>query len=343
MASLRSDARALQRPIPPHLAEIAEQLARLKLRISRSPCEPAPRITAPPDSGQCPSDSASFAPLPLPWATLAPSPCEYLTTTCALHEILGVVDQQPLPSACASLLSTSLSDSSPIGSSPLGYRQSASSFHWSRPLLLLCTLARRLSSQLMWVGENTWPSIWSLGANPPEAPLTMLERSFFVGIPSTLVRDEERAARLWAAELALRAGVTTIVDGRGFDRADTQRLQIAARHGACACISIRPAHEASMLSAAASRWLVARANCASSAGIVADISVWSLALHRLKGSHPSLRPPQEWIVAHDHQPHPQALSLTFLPVVCSRYSGAPVAASLGPSPLGPHASLRSTA
>jgi hypothetical protein len=77
-------------------------------------------------------------------------------------------------------------------------------------------------------------------------------------LASCFVRAGKSEDRLWAADLALRSGVTSvvIVDGSGFDMADTRRLQLAAESRGGVCLLARPSWEASHLSAASTRWLV---------------------------------------------------------------------------------------
>jgi len=202
---------------------------------------------------------------------------------------------------------------------------------WSPPLILLTALATNTRGPLLWIGEHCWPGIWSLyNSGNADKPGSLLGRSTFVRTPRSLRRDDERAARLWAAEICLRAGAVVITDGSGFDRADTQRLQLAARHGHRPCISVRPPRERAQLSAATTRWSLCPAHTENQ-----DASVWKLKLLRLKGAPPApcFQPDQEWMLLYEHLTQSPAIPLRFFPVVRCRFGAAHPAQGAGATPL----------
>jgi hypothetical protein len=104
---------------------------------------------------------------------------------------------------------------------------------------------------VLWIGRSVWPWPRVLLRDRP-SPCSLLQRSWFIDPP-------DRAARLWAMELALGNPAVTVVigDGRGFERVATRRLQLAARAGQSLCLLARPYAERRTLSAAATRWGVA--------------------------------------------------------------------------------------
>jgi hypothetical protein len=107
---------------------------------------------------------------------------------------------------------------------------------------------------------------------------------------------EDVPLRVWAAELASRseACVAVVVDGRGFDRVATQRLQLACEASGCLCVLARSMLERSVLSAAVTRWQVRRAEPSLDAAMMlGDVPEWVWAagwtarLLRCKGVRPA--------------------------------------------------------
>lgn len=128
---------------------------------------------------------------------------------------------------------------------------------WSPPLSVLVHLAAQATAaaaresaslHVCWIGRRLWPSAPSLTATGSG----LLSRSLFIDAA-------DAPARLWAADLAARSSsILPIVDGTGFDMAASRRLQLAAEAGGWLVHLARPPGEAGELSAAATRWLIAR-------------------------------------------------------------------------------------
>lgn len=168
---------------------------------------------------------------------------------------------------------------------------------WSPPLALLAHLARqaaagdstdgyaRAPGRLVWIGERVWPYPHVMGR----------DRSLLA--ESLWVRTGSDGSRLWATELALRSGAAAavIADGSRFDRAATQRLQLAAEAKGGVCLLVRPPHERSMLSAAATRWWV---RTATSSGTGPR---WTVELLRCKGVQPAPGAVRPWMVGYEWQ------------------------------------------
>lgn len=150
----------------------------------------------------------------------------------------------------------------------LGLESDRASRQWSPPLSVLLHLANQAAAlaereteplMLCWIGARVWPSALSLMSSRHE----MLARSLFV-------EAGDAASRIWAADLAARTpSVLTIVDGTGFDMAASRRLQLAAEASTTVTGSgrptagwlvhlTRPPWEAKELTAASTRWNVAR-------------------------------------------------------------------------------------
>ncbi len=94
-----------------------------------------------------------------------------------------------------------------------------------------------------------WPAdAWGYGEDT-----RLLARSIFI-------KAQSREQRLWAMDLALRSpAVAALVgDASGLDLASTRRLQLAAEARGGFALLARPPDEQSQLSAAGSRWRVAR-------------------------------------------------------------------------------------
>ncbi|MEM9382592.1 MAG: hypothetical protein AAGB93_21750 [Planctomycetota bacterium] len=202
----------------------------------------------------------------------------------------------------------------------LGVRESAGSDPaWTPPLFLLAHVARcavrdaverSAPSSVVWIGRRVWPYPRALtggvevaeedrfgpGSDPGNAEggelglrLALREsadaftaeggdlfsRSLFVDPP-------DAALRLWAIDTALRCGgVTAVVaDGSRLGMAATRRLQLAAASADTLVLTARPPSEAGEISAATTRWTVARApNDGENAG-----PSWSATLLRAKGA-----------------------------------------------------------
>jgi protein ImuA len=141
---------------------------------------------------------------------------------------------------------------------------------WSPPLGVLVHLAARCTEAaederptVCWIGRRVWPSVHALsgGMGTGSGGAALLPRSL-------LVDADGVSDRLWAADLAARCpGVLVVVDGSGMDMAASRRLLLAAEAGAGVggwmVHLARPAWEVKHLSAATTRWLVARVVAAS--------------------------------------------------------------------------------
>ncbi|HYF14050.1 MAG TPA: hypothetical protein VD971_03140 [Phycisphaerales bacterium] len=125
---------------------------------------------------------------------------------------------------------------------------------WSPPLVVLADTARRTAeagglTRIVWVGRSCWPCPLFL-----DRCRSVLDNSIFLDPP-------DDASRLWCIDAAARCGHPTLVvgDGQRCTLAHTRRLQLAAGAGSGLCLLARPACEAKELSAAVTRWMVARA------------------------------------------------------------------------------------
>lgn len=122
---------------------------------------------------------------------------------------------------------------------------------------------------VVWVGRRVWPSLHALhragaargggGARGVGGAGGLLAASLLVDCGAS--NREDVPLRVWAAELASRseACVAVVVDGRGFDRVATQRLQLACEASGSLCVLARSMRERTALSAAVTRWQVRRA------------------------------------------------------------------------------------
>lgn len=157
---------------------------------------------------------------------------------------------------------------------------------------------------VVWVGRRVWPSLHALhrcgeGWRLPVAGGGQARRGL---LGASLLVDcgvsnrEDVPLRVWAAELASRseACVAVVVDGRGFDRVATQRLQLACEASGCLCVLARSMLERSVLSAAVTRWQVRRAEPSLDAAMKLDdvpewvwAAGWTARLLRCKGVRPA--------------------------------------------------------
>lgn len=146
-------------------------------------------------------------------------------------------------------------------------------------------LRRTEAAHVVWIGRNAWPYPDALErqvtvdecstSRPNESPeggeldvvlglepgtvranersTSLLERSLFVDA-------KDPGARLWAIDTALRcASVTAVIaDGSDLAMAATRRLQLAARETGALVLCLRPLRERNVVSAATTRWHVAR-------------------------------------------------------------------------------------
>ncbi|MCX5690541.1 MAG: hypothetical protein NTV94_12295, partial [Planctomycetota bacterium] len=151
---------------------------------------------------------------------------------------------------------------------------------------------------VVWVGRRVWPSLHALhragGARGAGGAGGLLGASLLVDCGAS--NREDVPLRVWAAELASRseACVAVVVDGRGFDRVATQRLQLACEASGSLCVLARSMRERSVLSAAVTRWQVRRAEpCLDEAMKLDDVPEWVWAagwtarLLRCKGVRPA--------------------------------------------------------
>jgi hypothetical protein len=147
---------------------------------------------------------------------------------------------------------------------------------WTPPLTMLTWLAGRslalremdvggpvggpAHGLIVWVGRRVWPSLHALHrAGGAGGVSGLLGASLLIDCGAS--NREDVPLRVWAAELASRseACVAVVVDGRGFDRVATQRLQLACEASGSLCVLARSMRERSVLSAAVTRWQVRRA------------------------------------------------------------------------------------
>ncbi len=181
---------------------------------------------------------------------------------------------------------------------------------------------------VLWIGRACWPyghalvrretsirpvalgGVGSPTLNPGTAPRPppalrpqllsaerLLRASIFVDPP-------DDASRVWAIDLALRAGAVVIADGSRLDMTASRRLQLAAEAGRSGLLLLaRPGRERRQLSAAATRWLVRPAPALTQArpdhGVLNPR--WTVELIRCKGVHSSsaLDHPREWTLELD--------------------------------------------
>lgn len=110
------------------------------------------------------------------------------------------------------------------------------------------------------------------------------------------VQSPDRRARLWSIDLALRCrGVSAVIaDGVGLEMAASRRLQLAAETGGTLGLLYRPMRDRSMLSVAATRWMVRPSPSPTSH------PRWSVELLRCKGAQPDREAPRCFTVEWDH-------------------------------------------
>jgi hypothetical protein len=149
---------------------------------------------------------------------------------------------------------------------------------WVPPLALMIHLAWRAiesddagaagpgggHGRIIWIGRRCWPYAHALlrprsRGQPPGLDHRLLDRSLLIDPP-------DDAARLWAADLALRSGAgvaMVIADAGRLDMSGSRRLQLAAEagleashHGGPVGLLLRPPWEHKHLSASATRWMV---------------------------------------------------------------------------------------
>lgn len=144
--------------------------------------------------------------------------------------------------------------------------------------------ARHGAGLVVWIGRWVWPSVRALIGR--DGSRDLLARSLWVD-------PDDADARAWAFEQALRCdGVAMgVVDGTGFSRALSRRLQLAADRSAVVCAEgtrarppalacmVRPWRERDALGSASTRWIVAPA----AAGADDESPQWTVRLHRARG------------------------------------------------------------
>jgi len=140
--------------------------------------------------------------------------------------------------------------------------------------------------RFLFVGPNWFLSLSAFERSPLKS---VLARAVFVDPVSA----NDRAL---AFDLALRCPSTTavIADGRGVDMSLSRRFQLAAGAGNTLGVLLRPPHELSELSAAATRWL------ASPTPSPDDEPRWSVELLRCKGLRPTTDA-RRWTVRLDYE------------------------------------------
>lgn len=154
-----------------------------------------------------------------------------------------------------------------------------------RMLALADPVAMRHGAGLViWIGRWVWPSVRSLAGRDGSRELLM--RSLWVD-------PGDADARAWAFEQALRCdGVSMgVVDGTGFSRALSRRLQLAADRSAVTCAEgvrarppalaciVRPWRERDAPGSASTRWIVAPAP----ADAQDESPQWNVRLLRARG------------------------------------------------------------
>ncbi|MBU3728894.1 MAG: hypothetical protein FGM37_06560 [Phycisphaerales bacterium] len=144
--------------------------------------------------------------------------------------------------------------------------------------------ARHGAGLVIWIGRWVWPSVRSLIGR--DGSRELLLRSLWVD-------PGDADARAWAFEQALRCdGVSMgVVDGTGFSRALSRRLQRAANRSAVTCAEgtrarppalacvVRPWRERDALGSASTRWIVMPAP----ADAQDESPRWTVRLHRARG------------------------------------------------------------
>ena len=144
--------------------------------------------------------------------------------------------------------------------------------------------ARHGAGLVVWIGRWVWPSVRSLVGR--DGSRELLARSLWVD-------PDDADARAWAFEQALRCdGVSMgVVDGSGFSRAVSRRLQLAADRSAAVCAEgtrarppalacvVRPWRERDALGSASTRWIVAPAQ----PDAHHDCPRWTVRLMRARG------------------------------------------------------------
>jgi protein ImuA len=155
---------------------------------------------------------------------------------------------------------------------------------WRMVALTDPVAARHGAGIVVWIGRWAWPSVRALIGC--DGSRELLSRSLWLN-------PDGADARAWAFEQALRCdGVSMgVVDGTGFSRALSRRLQLAAdrsevtcaegtraRPPALACV-VRPWRERDALGSASTRWIVAPAP----ADVHDESPQWLVRLHRARG------------------------------------------------------------
>jgi protein ImuA len=144
--------------------------------------------------------------------------------------------------------------------------------------------ARHGAGLVVWIGRWAWPSVRSLIGR--DGSRELLVRSLWLD-------PDDADGRAWAFEQALRCdGVSMgVVDGTGFSRALSRRLQLAADRSAVACAEgtrarppalacvVRPWRERDALGSASTRWAVEPAP----SDTHDESPQWTVRLHRARG------------------------------------------------------------
>jgi len=155
---------------------------------------------------------------------------------------------------------------------------------WRMVALADPAAAQQGAGLVIWIGRWVWPSVRALIGR--EGSRALLMRSLWVD-------PGDADARAWALEQALRCdGVSMgVVDGTGFSRALSRRLQLAAGRSAVTCAEgtrvrppalacvVRPCRERDALGSASTRWIVAPAP----ADAQDESPQWNVRLLRARG------------------------------------------------------------
>lgn len=142
---------------------------------------------------------------------------------------------------------------------------------WTPPLLVLAHLAACVSRlddgpprRTVWVGRRVWPTGDALARSG------LLEWAVLLDPPDS-------GSRAWATDAALRCpGIVVVADGSGATTASTRRFQLAAESGGALGLLARPPAESKRISAAFTRWVVARR--------AGERLGWRIALLRCRGA-----------------------------------------------------------
>ncbi len=182
---------------------------------------------------------------------------------------------------------------------------------------------------IWWIGKSVWPYLPALARSLPGVSF-LLERCLFIDPPNEQLR-------WWAIDVALRCrsegGIAVVGDGRGMSMAMSRRLQLAAEAGSGLGLLARPAAERGSISAARTRWLVARRGGWQTAGALSARGEgreqhprWMVELLRYKNAPASFHTQsQRWLLEMNRHDFTHANPVVVSPDFCDRPEQAEVA------------------